>query len=140
MIEVGTIITDTSMAAHATLRPAPVHLELKALIEASLDADQADQIVSIDLSGKTSIADFMIVASGRNTRHIAAMAQHIRDKVKTAGLGEVEIEGMTQCDWVLIDAGDVIVHLFKPEVRSFYNIEKMWGHELPAMEPPRFSA
>lgn len=105
---------------------------LKALVEQTLDDDQADDVVVIDLQGKTSIADYMIIASGRNTRHIAAMAHHIREKVKAAGLGPVETEGEPQCDWVLVDAGDVIVHLFRPEVRSFYNIEKMWGFEIPA--------
>lgn len=114
--------------------------DLKALIEQTLDADQADDVVVIELTGKTTIADYMIVASGRNPRHIAAMAEHVREKVKALGLGEAGIEGMAQCDWVLIDAGDVIVHLFRPEVRSFYNIEKMWGIDTPGVERPRLSA
>nr|WP_245593472.1 ribosome silencing factor [Azospirillum halopraeferens] len=124
----------------APVPPAPVPQELKALIEKSLDDDQADHIVVIDLAGKTSIADYMIVASGRNARHIAAMADRLREKVRDIGIRHVEIEGMPQCDWVLIDAGDVIVHLFRPEVRSFYNIEKMWGLEAPAVEPQRLWA
>jgi len=122
------------------VRPAPVPQELKALIEKALDDDQADNVVSIDLIGKTSIADYMIVASGRNTRHIATMAEKLRDRLKTVGIGDVEIEGQAQCDWVLIDAGDVIVHLFRPEVRSFYNIEKMWGLDLPRTEAQRLMA
>ena len=122
------------------MRPAPVPQELKALIEKALDDDQADNVVSIDLIGKTSIADYMIVASGRNTRHIATMAEKLRDRLKTVGIGDVEIEGQAQCDWVLIDAGDVIVHLFRPEVRSFYNIEKMWGLDLPRTEAQRLMA
>ncbi|MGQ9366884.1 ribosome silencing factor [Azospirillum sp. ST 5-10] len=124
--------------AATTVRPTPVPQalpepgDLKALIEQSLDADQADHVVVIDLAGKTSIADYMIVASGRNARHIAAMADRLRDKIRDLGVRHVEVEGVPQCDWVLIDAGDVIVHLFRPEVRSFYNIEKMWGLEAPA--------
>lgn len=97
-------------------------------------------MVVIDLTGKTTIADHMVVASGRNVRHIAAMAHRIREKVKAAGYGDVSIEGEPQCDWVLIDAGDVIVHLFRPEVRAFYNIEKMWGLEAPRVEPQRLHA
>lgn len=120
--------------AASSVRPAPVPQELKALIEKALDDDQADDVVAIDLNGKTSIADYMIVASGRNTRHIASMAEKLRERLKVAGLNRVEIEGQPQCDWVLIDAGDVIVHLFRPEVRTFYNIEKMWGLDLPRTE------
>ncbi|PWC41402.1 ribosome silencing factor [Azospirillum sp. TSO22-1] len=127
-------------AAASPVRPAPVPQELKALIEKALDDDQADSVVVIDLAGKTSIADYMIVASGRNTRHIASMAEKLRERLRTAGIGNVEVEGQPQCDWVLIDAGDVIVHLFRPEVRSFYNIEKMWGLDLPRAEPQRLMA
>ncbi|SMH54353.1 ribosome silencing factor [Azospirillum agricola] len=134
--EVETITTHTETAATAP-RPAAVlqilePQDLKALIETSLDDDQADNVTVIDLAGKTTFADYMIVASGRNTRHIGAMAMKLSEKLKQAGLGRVEMEGLEQADWVLVDAGDVIVHLFKPEVRTFYNIEKMWGLELPA--------
>lgn len=108
----------------------------RGLIEQSLDDDQAEDVVVIDLEGKSSIADALVIASGRNGRHIAAMADHLRDKLKNAGYGESAIEGVPQCDWVLVDAGDVIVHLFRPEVRAFYNIEKMWGVEGPRYEPP----
>lgn len=106
------------------------------LIEQSLDDDQAEDVVVIDLEGKSSIADALVIASGRNGRHIAAMADHLRDKLKSAGFGESAIEGVPQCDWVLVDSGDVVVHLFRPEVRAFYNIEKMWGVEGPRYEPP----
>ena len=95
-------------------------------------------MIAIDLIGKTSIADYMIIASGRNSRHIAAMADHIREKAKAGGFGTIETEGEPQCDWVLLDAGDIIVHLFRPEVRAFYNIEKMWGLEMTGGE--RFGA
>ncbi|HEV7367838.1 ribosome silencing factor [Arenibaculum sp.] len=98
----------------------------------SLDDDKAEDISVIELAGKTTIADYMIIATGRSTRQVGAMAEHLREKFKDAGVGGVQIEGMPQADWVLIDAGDVIVHLFRPEVRSFYNLEKMWGIEPPA--------
>lgn len=134
--EVGAITTHTETAATAPQSAAlPQILEpqdLKALIEQSLDDDQADAVTVIDLAGKTTFADYMIVASGRNTRHIGAMAVKLAEKLKQAGVRRVETEGLAQSDWVLVDAGDVIVHLFKPEVRTFYNIEKMWGLELPA--------
>ncbi|MFQ5534799.1 MAG: ribosome silencing factor [Sphingomonadales bacterium] len=100
----------------------------------SLDDDKAQEVISIDLNGKTSIADYMIVAQGTSNRQVAAMARHLTDKIKTAGYGSCRVEGLPQGDWVLIDAGDVIVHLFRPEVRAFYNIEKMWGVDLPTEE------
>ncbi|CAO3442220.1 Ribosomal silencing factor RsfA [Azospirillum argentinense] len=141
--EVGTINTFIEPAA-PVVRPAPVPVpqpdELKALVEKSLDDDQAEDVVVIDLAGKTTIADYMIVASGRNTRHIAAMAMKLADRMKQAGLRGVEVEGLSQCDWVLVDAGDVIIHLFRPEVRTFYNIEKMWGLETPRPSAERMSA
>ena len=139
--EVGTINTFIEPAA-PVVRPAPVPQpdELKALVEKSLDDDQAEDVVVIDLAGKTSIADYMIVASGRNTRHIAAMAMKLADRLKQSGLRGIEVEGLAQCDWVLVDAGDVIVHLFRPEVRTFYNIEKMWGLETPRPSAERMSA
>ncbi len=87
----------------------------------------------IDLRGKSSIADHLVVASGRSQRQVGAMADHLVEKLKRAGL-RVSAEGMQQCDWVLIDGGDIIVHLFRPEVRAFYNIEKMWGVAAPAAD------
>ena len=102
------------------------HEKLHALVMQSLDDDQAQEVVSIPLEGKTSIADYMVVASGRSTRQVASMAQKLAEKVKKAG-GVARIEGLPNADWVLIDAGDVLVHLFRPEVRSFYNIERMWA-------------
>ena len=100
---------------------------LHALILASLDDDQAVETISIPLAGKSSIADFMVIASGRSTRQVASMAQKLQQKIK-ADLGrQTRIEGLPTADWVLIDAGDVIVHLFRPEVRSFYNLERMWA-------------
>ena len=104
---------------------------LVSLITSSLEDDKADDIVVIDLHGKTSIADSMVIASGRSTRQVGAMAEHLARRLKSAGASRVSVEGMPQCDWVLIDGGDVIVHLFRPEIRSFYNLEKMWGEHLP---------
>jgi len=102
------------------------------LILASLDDDQAVEIVSIPLTGKTSIADYMVVASGRSSRQVASMAGKIAERIKTELRRSVRIEGLPTADWVLIDAGDVIVHLFRPEVRSFYNLEKMWSADGPS--------
>lgn len=84
-------------------------------------------MVVIDLAGKSSMADFLIIASGTSARHISAMAEHILAAVKTLNLPPVAIEGAAQCDWVLIDTGDVVVHLFRPEMRAFYAIERLWG-------------
>lgn len=99
------------------------------LILSRLDDDKAQDIVFIDLKGKSPVADGLIVASGRSQRHVGAMADHLLRALKDAGLGKCRVEGMPSADWVLIDAGDVIVHLFRPEVRSFYNIEKIWSVE-----------
>ena len=98
---------------------------LHALILQSLDDDQAVETVSIPLAGKSTIADHMVIASGRSTRQVASMAQKIAEKIKSEFHRTPRIEGLPAADWVLIDAGDVIVHLFRPEVRSFYNLERM---------------
>lgn len=99
---------------------------LHALVMQSLDDDQAQEVVSIPLEGKSNIADYMIVASGRSSRQVAAMAQKLAERIKKAGRS-ARIEGLPSADWVLIDAEDVIIHLFRPEVRSFYNLERMWS-------------
>jgi ribosome-associated protein len=100
---------------------------LHQLVMASLDDDQAVETVSIPLAGKSSIADYMVVASGRSTRQVASMAIKLADKIKAEFGRTPRVEGLPTADWVLIDAGDVIVHLFRPEVRSFYNLERMWS-------------
>lgn len=100
---------------------------LHSLILQSLDDDQAVETVSIPLAGKSTIADYMVVTSGRSTRQVASMAQKIVEKVKGLRRQSPRVEGMATADWVLIDAGDVIVHIFRPEVRSFYNLERMWA-------------
>ena len=113
-------------------RPAPSPAaDLLALIQTSLDDDKAENIAVIDMAGKSSIADFMVIATGRSQRQVAAMADHLREKVKAASGRTPPIEGLSHADWVLVDAGDVVVHLFRPEVRAFYNLEKMWSQALP---------
>ena len=97
------------------------------LVLTQLDDDQAQDIVTIDLKGKSSIADHMVIASGRSTRQVAAIAQKLAEKIKQAGFGPVKLEGLPAADWVVLDAGDIVVHLFRPEVRSFYNLERMWA-------------
>lgn len=101
----------------------------------SLDDDKAQDVVVIELSGKSDVADYLVIASGTSGRQVVAIAEHLRERLKHAGLTSVNAEGMSQGDWVLVDAGDVIVHLFRPEVRAFYNIEKMWGVEMPVQLP-----
>ena len=101
-------------------------------ITAWLDDAKAENVVVIDIRGKSSIGDYMVVASGRSDRHVGAVAEQIRDKLKEAGYGRVRVEGQPQCDWVLVDIGDIILHVFRPEVREFYNLEKMWSAERPS--------
>ena len=96
------------------------------LITSSLDADKAKNILTIPLQGKSSMADYMVIASGTSSRQVASMAEHIEFKLKRAGVSLLGLEGMRQADWVLLDANDVIVHLFRPEVRDFYGLERMW--------------
>ena len=117
--------------------PLPVgSTPLETALLKKLDDDKAQDIVLIDLKGKSPMADAMIVASGRSHRHVGALADHLLRTLKDLGLGKARIEGLPHCDWVLIDAGDVIIHLFRPEVRTFYNIEKIWsvesGHRVDA--------
>jgi ribosome-associated protein len=100
---------------------------LHQLVLQSLDDDQAVEVVSIPLAGKSNIADHMVIASGRSTRQVASMAVKLADKIKQQSGRSPRIEGLPAADWVLIDADDVIVHLFRPEVRNFYNLERMWA-------------
>ena len=114
-------------AAQMSAPDADPSAALHQLVLQSLDDDQALETVTIPLAGKTSIADHMVIASGRSTRQVASMATKLADKIKAETGKAVRIEGLPTADWVLIDAGDVIVHLFRPEVRSFYNLERMWN-------------
>jgi len=112
--------------------------EIRAVAETlaqALEDDKAEDILFIDLEGKSSLADFMIIASGRSGRHVAALADHISQDVKKLTGRPASVEGMPNADWVLIDTGDVIIHLFRPEVREFYNLEKIWASQTPSSSP-----
>lgn len=98
---------------------------LKAVIT-SLEDSKAEELITIDIRGKSALGDYMVVASGRSHRHVGAVAEHLIQDLKKSGYGIPKIEGMPNCDWVLVDTGDIIVHIFRPEVREFYGIEKMW--------------
>ena len=127
------------MVAHPAARPVPAVSAdarspeaprggveaLLSRILGSLDDDRAEDVVSIDLRGRSEMADHMVIASGRSSRQVAAISEHLTDRLKEAGTPS-KVEGADQGDWVLIDAGDVIVHVFRPEVREFYQLEKMW--------------
>ena len=108
-----------------------VSLSLRDSILHWLDEAKAEDIVAIDLAGKSTIADFMLVATGRSDRHVGAIGDQVQRNLKDGGYGRVRMEGMEQCDWVLIDAGSVIVHVFRPEVREFYKLERMWSGDRP---------
>ncbi|MTI17764.1 ribosome silencing factor [Rhodobacteraceae bacterium RKSG542] len=99
------------------------------LILNNLEDSKAEEIVSLDLQGKSALADCMVVATGRSQRHVGAIADHLLRALKIAGYGNARVEGLPHCDWVLIDIGDAIIHVFRPEVRAFYNVEKMWSAE-----------
>jgi ribosome-associated protein len=120
-------LPDHSTDAAVSGRPPADVEELHKLVLQSLDDDQALEVVSIPLEGKSNIADHMVIASGRSTRQVASMATKLADKIKQSFGKNVRIEGLAAADWVLIDADDVIVHLFRPEVRNFYNLERMWA-------------
>ncbi|MFN3147164.1 MAG: ribosome silencing factor [Paracoccaceae bacterium] len=110
-----------------TMRPEqPTSEELLARILSSLDDDKAEDVVSIDLRGKSEMADYMVIASGRSSRQVAAIAEKLTDRLKQEFGRLCKVEGKDTADWVLIDAGDAIVHVFRPEVREFYQLEKMW--------------
>lgn len=125
-----TIATEAPVAA----QPLP-HAEAGtplAIARAAIEDMKAENTVELDLVGKTSIADTMVVTSGRSQRHVASIAERVVQQFKEAGLGTPRVEGFPACDWVLIDAGDIIVHVFRPEVRGFYNLEKIWGADRPS--------
>lgn len=128
--------TSTRTAANGNPDTATVNAmdradELLNVVLNSLSDAKAENIVSIDLAGKTSIGDHMVIASGRSQRHVGAIAEQVREAFKKAGYRDLRVEGLPACDWVLIDSGDVIVHIFRPEVRTFYNLEKMWSADRP---------
>jgi len=118
----------TEIAAE-TMKPVA---DLLSVAHAALDDMKAEDVVEIDLNGKTTIADAMIIASGRSQRHVGAIADALTRAFKDSGHGTVPVEGLPLCDWVLIDAGDLVVHIIRPEVRAFYNLEKIWGQDRPS--------
>jgi len=101
-------------------------------VKSSLEDSKAEDIVTIDIQGRSALGDYMIVASGRSQRHVGAIANHLLRALKSSGAGSVKVEGQQNADWVLVDAGDIIIHLFRPEVREFYGLEKLW--QMPASE------
>jgi len=119
-------LANPSSTTDHTRQPADVEA-LHALVMQSLDDDQAVELISIPLAGKSSIADHMVIASGKSSRQVASMATKLADKIKEQFGKIVRVEGLPTADWVLVDADDVIIHLFRPEVRTFYNLERMWA-------------
>lgn len=122
------IITDTVLTGRKAKRHADT---VKRRIEAILDENKAEDIVALDLEGKTCIADYMVIASGRSGRHVHMLADKVAEFLKEAELYYIPPEGTENCDWVVVDAGDIVVHIFRPEVRELYNLEKMWSVALP---------
>lgn len=125
------LLTAHSSAPAVPAAHAPDADMLASIILAKLDDDKAEDVIAIDLKGSSPLADTIVIASGRSQRHVAALADHLLRALKDAGLGRAQVEGLPHADWVLIDAGDVIVHLFRPEVRAFYQIEKIWSVDSP---------
>ncbi len=115
----------------ATPATQPGHGDAMATILAALDDAKAEETVVIDLTGRTALADAMVISSGRSNRHVGSIADRVVEALKEQGFKDLRVEGQPHCDWVLIDAGDVILHVFRPEVRQFYNLEKMWGTDRP---------
>lgn len=118
-------------------RPAPVQApivepQMIDVVLQSLDDAKAEQTVAIDITGKSSLSDHLVVTSGRSHRHVGALADQLARDLREAGFAKPRIEGLPHCDWVLVDGGDVIVHIFRPEVREFYNLEKMWAADFAA--------
>jgi len=109
----------------------PPNTALLDVVLKKLDDDKAEEVVTVDMAGKSAMCDYMVIASGRSQRQVAAMAEHLRELLKPMLTEAPPIEGLPQGDWVLVDAGDVIVHIFRPEVRAFYKLERMWGLETP---------
>ena len=123
----GDNLADDPIESAGATRPAIAVDDLHRLVLQSLDDDQAVEVVTIPLAGKSSIADHMVIASGRSSRQVASMATKLAARIKQVSGKVVRLEGLPVADWVLIDADDVIVHLFRPEVRTFYNLERMWA-------------
>lgn len=138
--------SDTAPQKGANVQPAHAMSEAAAeselsseealkIVLASLEDSKAEETLPIDISGKSPLFDHIVVTTGRSHRHVSAIADHLLRDVKTAGLGRASVEGLPACDWVLVDTGDVVVHIFRPEVREFYNIEKIWRAQEDDMTP-----
>lgn len=124
-----------------TKKPAaPKEPKIQEYIQSCLEDGKARDIVSIDLKGKTALADYMLIATGTSGRHIAALAENVREKVSKKFRVKARMEGQENGDWVILDAGDVIVHLFREEVRSFYNLEKLWSSDFGALDYMRYQS
>jgi ribosome-associated protein len=117
----------TPRKAAALPRKPAAQTDLLKRILASLDDDKAENVITIDLEGRSALCDAAVIASGRSSRHVSAMAEHLARRLKEGGYGTRPVNGQAQGDWVLVDAGDVIVHLFRPEVRDYYDLEGMWS-------------
>ena len=116
------------------------YVELQDYISATLDSDKAQNIVSIPLKGKTTIADYMLIATGTSSRHVSGMAQKLRDKLSAERKIKARVEGLETGDWAIIDAGDVMVHLFREEVREYYDLEKLWGADFSTVNYTRYQS
>ena len=110
--------------------------DILALVEKTLDEDQAEDLVTVSLAGKADFADYMVIASGGSRRKVDAMATHLHTKLKKMGVSGLAVEGRTGGDWILLDAGDVIIHLFRPEIRAYYDLEKLWEPDLAGPRRP----
>jgi ribosome-associated protein len=122
----GAVLPETAWKPGLTGLPHAQEFNLLSIVRSSLDDDKAEDVVEIDLHGKSEIADWMLIASGRSSRQVGAIAEKLVERIKAATGRSAKVEGKETADWVLIDAGDVIVHVFRPEVREFYQLEKMW--------------
>lgn len=127
-----TLQRTSATASRSVSKVRPDAAETLRIVLEHLDEMKAEDTVTIDLTGKTAIADTMVVASGRSNRHVGSIADNVSEALHKAGVKEIRTEGQPHCDWVVLDAGDVIVHVFRPEVREFYNLEKMWSGDHPS--------
>jgi ribosome-associated protein len=133
-------MANPALSAATSARAAPeAPSQTLACVASALEDMKAEEVVTIDLVGKTSLADAMVIATGRSNRHVGSIAERVVEFLKQAGQPTPRTEGLPHCDWVLIDAGDVIVHVFRPDVRAFYNLEKMWGGDRPVEQPQDLS-
>jgi len=119
---------------------APARPSLEDFISSTLDSDKAQDIIAISLKGKTAIAESMLIATGTSSRHVSSMAQKLRDKLNSDRKIKARLEGMESGDWVIVDAGDVMVHLFREEVREFYDLEKLWGADFSTVNYTRYQS